>query len=52
VCLTLAKRVTEAGGALVIRNPSAPVTRLLRITRLGPLFGLPASEATPALDSL
>jgi anti-sigma B factor antagonist len=50
VCLTLAKRVTDAGGALVIRNPSAPVARLLRITSLGPLFGLSASELTPALD--
>ena len=42
VFLALAERVTMAGGTVVVRNPPAPVARLLRITNLESTFGLDA----------
>ena len=47
VFLALAERVTIAGGTVVVRNPAAPVARILRITKLESRFGVDTSEPTP-----
>lgn len=48
VFLILAERATEAGATVVVRNPAAPVARILRITHLESTFGVDEFELTPA----
>jgi len=50
VLLALAETVTASGGAVVIRNPSRPVSRLLRITELESTFGLVPDQSDHATD--
>jgi anti-sigma B factor antagonist len=38
--VTLNNRATSAGGSVVVRSASAPVRRLLEITKLDEVFGL------------
>ena len=47
VFLKLAEHVAMAGGTVLVRNPPAPVARLLRITNLESTFGVDVAELTP-----
>jgi anti-sigma B factor antagonist len=50
VLLALAETVMASGGTVVIRNPSRPVSRLLRMTNLEAAFGLNPHGTKPAHD--
>lgn len=38
--ISAARRLTDAGGEMVLENPSAPLRRIVEVTGTGPLFHL------------